>query len=296
VHRRCWVAGLVLLLALSGCARTADPGGPAATDPLDPSLVSASYDGRFRTVVGVLESPEHGPQLCSTGGADIYPPQCGGPDIEGWDWSTVDAESARGTTWGSYRITGTWDGATFTLTEPAVADTGTSEPDREYDFSAPCPEPAGGWPPFPADLAADPPAYEAAKAAVHELPDVSGTWVDQGGTAADLTPVPGRYVLVVRTTGDVPTMEAAVRDIWPGRSAWSVGPGTPRPRGGPSRTSCAPSLACSWRPSMWSTTTWSSPPTSPPSSGNGSWTSATAWALSGRSRCSNRWTDPTSCL
>lgn len=207
----------IALMVLAGCARSGGPGGPAADpDPvLDASLVSEDYTGRFRTDVGVLESAEHGPQLCYEV-QDSYPPQCEGPDVVGWDWSAVEAESASGTTWGNYRITGTWDGSTFTLTEAAVTDTGTSHPVADYDFSAPCPEPAGGWAAFPADLAADPPAYEAALAAVHDLPELAGTWVDQGGTAADPAPVPEQFILVVRTTGDVATMEAAARAVWPG--------------------------------------------------------------------------------
>lgn len=208
------VAALGAVL-LSGCAQPGPVVGPPEQSAVDEQLVPDGYDGRYRTVGGVLESPEHGPQLCYYH-ADSYPPQCDGPDIAGWDWSALEGESVSGTTWGSYRITGTWDGTTFTLTEPAVADTGSSYPTEEYDFSAPCPEPAGGWPPFPADLAADPPAYEAALAAVAELPALGGTWVDQGGTADDPTPLPGRYVLVVRTTGDVPSMETAAREFWPG--------------------------------------------------------------------------------
>ncbi len=152
---------VIALLTVAGCARTGEPGGPAADQDTRPdaSLVSEDYAGPFRTVVGVLENAEHGPQLCYMV-QDSYPPQCEGPDIVGWDWPAVEAESASGTTWGNYRITGIWDGARFTLTESATAGTGTSYPDGGYDFSAPCPEPSGGWPALPADLAADPPAYE----------------------------------------------------------------------------------------------------------------------------------------
>ena len=52
------------------------------------------------------------------------PPRCGGPEVAGWDWDAVEAESASGTTWGSYVLVGTFDGGTFTLTEPARADDG----------------------------------------------------------------------------------------------------------------------------------------------------------------------------
>lgn len=214
------VAGVVTLI-VAGCAQPGSPVGAPAPSPAvdDPDLVDDGYDGRFRTSGAVLESPAHGPQLCFEQ-QDSYPPQCSGPDIVGWDWAAVEAESASGTRWGSYEITGTWDGATFTLTEPAGPATGSSYssyPRHDYDFSAPCPEPAGGWPPVPRELADDPMAWEAGKAALGNLPDLSASWVDQGGTPADPEPVPGRYVMVLRTTGDVAAMEAAAREVWSGR-------------------------------------------------------------------------------
>lgn len=57
---------LLALLTLAGCARTVTPAGPAAADPAsDPALVSEAYAGRFRILTMVLQSPEHGPQLCA---------------------------------------------------------------------------------------------------------------------------------------------------------------------------------------------------------------------------------------
>ena len=93
----------------------------------------------YEASVTVLESPEHGPQLCG-GVMDSYPPQCGGPDIVGWDWDAVDAESANGTTWGEYHVVGTWSDDTFTLTRPATAPEPPGDRD-EHDFSPACAEP-----------------------------------------------------------------------------------------------------------------------------------------------------------
>lgn len=70
--------------------------------------------------VAVLESPEHGPQLCAAVATSL-PPRCEGPDVVGWDWSAVRHESVRGTKWGWYRVAGTWDGSRLTLTEPPGA-------------------------------------------------------------------------------------------------------------------------------------------------------------------------------
>lgn len=68
----------------------------------------------------VLESAEHGPELCLGGVEESLPPQCSGVPLVGWQWEAVSgAEFGMGTTWGSYSVTGTFDGKVLTLTEPA---------------------------------------------------------------------------------------------------------------------------------------------------------------------------------
>jgi len=162
-------------------------------------------------VVTVLESPQHGPQLCS--GVDLsFPPQCSGPDIVGWDWSTVTAESANGTTWGTYLLVGIWDGAAFTLTEPAAVDDGSAYSQPDVDFSAPCPEPPGGWQPVDLERA-DRADLDAAMQAAQDVPGYAGLWVDQRARTVD---DPARQILVVRTAGDIAGMEAELRRIWRG--------------------------------------------------------------------------------
>lgn len=189
----------------------------AAAPGMDGSLVPIGYDGRYRTsTTAVLESPDHGPQLCFIL-AMSYPPQCGGPDIAGWDWSLVEAESAGGTTWGSYTLVGTFDGSTFTLTEPAAAPDETVPPTAsEHDFTAPCPEPPGGWQPVDSERATEA-ALEAASATAQASPGFGGLWIDQQRAGNELGDNdPQQLVLVVKTTGDVAALEEALREDWGG--------------------------------------------------------------------------------
>lgn len=189
-------------------------------DPPPAGLVPETYEGRFRTFATVLESPEHGPQLCH--GVDLsYPPQCGGPDIAGWDWSAVEHESAAGTHWGSYVLVGTFDAETFTLTEPATVDDGTVQrPDGEDDqFATPCPEPAGGWRPVDPERATEA-AFQAAMQVAQAADGYGGLWVDQRMSQAELNEEngndPQRFVLNVITTQDVDALHNAIREVWGG--------------------------------------------------------------------------------
>src|SRR5829696_1122227 len=86
--------------------------GGCAAQPADPAAGGTATSGgeRYAVSATVLESPDHGPQLCSSV-MESYPPQCGGggPDVVGFDWAEGE-ESASGTTWGAFRVVGTWDG------------------------------------------------------------------------------------------------------------------------------------------------------------------------------------------
>ena len=84
------------------------------------SLVTrGTTDPEYETTTMVLESPEHGAELCLGGVLESLPPQCGGMPITNWDWGAVDdEETANGTTWVSVYLRGTSDGETFTLTRP----------------------------------------------------------------------------------------------------------------------------------------------------------------------------------
>jgi len=187
------------------------------------NVVPAGYDGRFRFVGTVLESPGHGPQLCTN--VDLSdPPQCGGPDIVGWDWAGLDADSSGGTTWGDYVLLGRWNGMRFTLTERPrlVRDDDRRQP-KDVEFTSPCPEPAGGWRVVDKAKATDA-ALEATLRRAESMPGFAGSWVDQSYLDGEDDPEaleraandPTRLVLNLRFTHDLEARERDLRETWGG--------------------------------------------------------------------------------
>ena len=213
-----------LALVAAACG---DDDAPVAADGPDRSSEPGYVDGTVhRGTATVLESPDHGPQLCGNV-ADSYPPQCGGPDIVGWDWDEVDgAESANGVTWGAFEVTGTWDAEaqTLTLTE-APGPPGEWNRD-DVDLTSPCPEPAGGWmPEDPATTTAE--TMDRAFEVARSLPGYAGSWIDQspnpamaeGADPAEMEAAandPELLVLDVLVTDDPEGAEAAIRAVWGG--------------------------------------------------------------------------------
>jgi hypothetical protein len=112
-----------------------------------------------------------------------------------------------GVTWGSYHLVGTFDGTSFTVTEPPRPPTvGSFEPPP--DFSPPCSPPPGGWPKISTQLG----AYQAFVSAAQSPPDFAGMWVDQQSQVGD----PGRDVMTVAYTGNVERHRAELSAIWNG--------------------------------------------------------------------------------
>jgi hypothetical protein len=153
------------------------------------AAAATSAEPVYRGVGTVLESTgvvgtAHGAQLCLGIVLASYPPQCGGPDIAGWDWSAAEGEqSAGGTTWGRYVVTGTFDGSTLTVTWPprrATAEDDASRARPAPSFRTRCRAPAGGWirrgqgdPNWNAILGT------AAVRYLNRTGDLGGYWVDQ---------------------------------------------------------------------------------------------------------------------
>ncbi len=216
------LAGLVVLTACADrrsqpsnvADRPAPIRGPAAEQPT--GVVPTGYHGRVRGTVTVLESPQHGPQLCAAV-AESYPPQCGGPGIGGWRWDDLRAESAGGTTWGTYEVTGTFDGGVFTLTDPARPP---QQPKRDPDGPASrCPQPPGGWmPPDPSNATQQ--ALDEAIRVAGDTTGAGGVWIGWLIPTKQITESqamdPANSVLNVLTTGDLSATEQAVRDVWGG--------------------------------------------------------------------------------
>ncbi|TDC20544.1 hypothetical protein E1265_21670 [Streptomyces sp. 8K308] len=188
---------VVSLLVLVGCG-TEEPEEPLGS--LTRSNEPQVYQG---TAVTVLQSPDQGPQLC-WGLLESLPPQCsGGVEVVGWDWAGLDAESASGTTWGSFDVVGTWDGERFTLTEPPAAPSPTPAP--EDTFQTPCPEPEGGWEPVERTLAEEGAGEVIAAASAFDT--YAGGWVDE---RADTT------IVTVQFTDDPATYEERLSELWDG--------------------------------------------------------------------------------
>lgn len=212
-----WIA-LICLAALTACGQPGSEGPTVADQPV-PSLVPDDYHGRFRTFATVLESTDHGPQLCHAV-ADSLPPQCSGPDIVGWDWSVAKHEEASGTRWGAYVLVGTFDGTEFTLTEPATVDDGSAARPLPPDmFDTPCPEPPDGWQPVDPPRASEE-ALQRAVQIAQGAEGYGGLWVDQRLDDSELTEAnandPQRLVLNVSTTGDTDEVQSAIREVWGG--------------------------------------------------------------------------------
>lgn len=211
------VALVVLGLAAALAVRSDDEDDGVRTGEPDVVVPTPETPVRVTGATTVLESPDHGPEMCFGGIAESDPPQCGGLPLVGWDWDRVEGEESRlGTTWGTYRVTGDYDGERLVVTEPPVPDDGsTPDPDAPPDpvFSTPCPEPPGGW------VVRDPNRVTgddraAVQAAVDAEPDYGLLWIDRsipvGGTGNE------RGVLNVTFTGDLDRHRAEIEALWGG--------------------------------------------------------------------------------
>jgi hypothetical protein len=143
------------------------------------------------------------------------PPTCSGPPIRGWDWTQLDGTHTSGKSiWGDYRVVGTYDGRTFTLTRKA-APTRLNGAPRYVTVKNPCPTPTGGW------LVNNPSRFslddlKAMNAAALSQPDYAGMWTDT------TTPVNGRLnlfpeqVLTFAFTGSPTQHRAQLTALWGG--------------------------------------------------------------------------------
>ena len=126
-----------LVLAGSACGdegsadvTARDPSPTAPSGPPD----AAVPDGPVRTANLAIVMDTGSPELCLGPVAESYPPQCGGPAMVDWDWAEHPMHEQQGDVrWGTYALTGTWDGTAFTATEAIPA--------ALYDPASPTPTP-----------------------------------------------------------------------------------------------------------------------------------------------------------
>jgi hypothetical protein len=126
--------GALVLFAATACA-TVTPGSAGPTASLG-AVTPVPPEGEV-TATGTVLGRGGEVELCVGPVAESAPPQCSGIPLQGWSWDAADgAETSGDTTWGSFAVRGTYDGETFTATEPAV-------PLALYDPIA-LPDPTGG--------------------------------------------------------------------------------------------------------------------------------------------------------
>ena len=168
----------------------------------DEPPLSDDGDEQVAGIVTVLESPEHGPQLCAAV-AESFPPQCSGPDITNWEWSTVEAQSASGTTWGEFWVQGVFDTEANSFELVGSARTPTQREReafferRELDLTTPC---------EPDDITGDGSAGDVPEAGrTAEVDGFGGAWFDTSSDTFNVV-----YV------GDREGVESAVRESYDG--------------------------------------------------------------------------------
>jgi hypothetical protein len=217
------------VLALGACSteqemRAIDPAGRSDTPAVQPGTGTSTgmptavpaADGTVSTggLVMVLDDGD-GPQLCHAV-ADSLPPQCEGVPMAEWDWAAhPEHEEQSGVRWGSFALTGTFDGTTFTVTDAvpaALYDAMAHQP--EPLPGTPCEPPAGGWGVVDA-AKATPEAMDATFTAAARLPGFAGAWMDQSRDPSP-TSDPTRVVVNVAVTGDTADAEATLRETWGG--------------------------------------------------------------------------------
>jgi hypothetical protein len=212
--RRALPAAIPLLLLLAECAAS-DPGGDA------PAQTAAVQQRRYQTTATVLQSRDHGPQLCLGIVLSSYPPQCGGVPITNWRWDQVEGQqTASGTTWGTYQLVGTYDGASFTVIRagPAPPASRPNAEERFKDEAKPaCPPPEGGWR-VPDPSRRSERYLEPVTRAARAEPDFAGLWLSYlAPMGHNVAEDPGEFVLNVAFTGELARHETQLRSRWGGR-------------------------------------------------------------------------------
>jgi hypothetical protein len=202
-------AAVLTVLGATACSteaemRAVDPSSGsesgAAADASSGGVPQPVPDGEVRTsgLVTVIDEGD-GPEMCLGAVAKSYPPQCGGPALADFDWGDVGSEEASGVRWGSYALTGTFDGTTFTVTDaiPAALYDTMAAPEEE-PLAAACDDPTT------TDTAkATPEDLDATLAAASALPTYASAWLTDN-------------TINVAVTEDAEGAEAELRKTWGG--------------------------------------------------------------------------------
>lgn len=214
------IAALLLVAACGNETTTGSDGpGKAPSDPDHPPLPISVAPPKTE-VIGVGTVLDTGrPELCLGPVAESAPPQCSGIPLTDWDWARQRGQFERSgeVRWGSFAVTGKYDGKTMRVTKvisSALYDP-PADPGADKDpFATPCAEPDGGWKVVDESLADDA-AMQATLSKAAKLDGYGGAWMDQQrdpGKDDD----PARTIVNVIVTGDPAAAESELRKVWGG--------------------------------------------------------------------------------
>ncbi len=111
---------IAAVFALAACGQGAGSGDSGSGDVGSPPGGGTTDSVLYQGALTVLQDAEgEVPELCGVV-AESYPPQCAGLPVSGWDWDSVEHEEASGVRWGSFLVTGSFDGESLVLTEEPV--------------------------------------------------------------------------------------------------------------------------------------------------------------------------------
>ena len=125
LHSRTLLTAVIVggMLTLSGCSGTGSI-VPASSDaPVGASfgsLMPAPPEGEV-IGAGMVLSDGDDAELCLGPVAESYPPQCTGIPLDGWSWEGLEGAEGEGDVrFGSYAVTGRYDGSTLTVTQEPI--------------------------------------------------------------------------------------------------------------------------------------------------------------------------------
>ncbi len=183
-----------------------------------PTVSASTGPQRYTIVARVEQDATHGPELCilptATAGTTRDSSDCAGPKLAHWDWTRVPSPShASGSTFGWYRLVGTYNGNVFTVTETPVK--AAAPRNRTPAFPAPCPTPPGGWHATSSGHLGlvD---FQALQALAQGAPDFAGIWMSTTSSSAPVNDFQHTQVTVVAFTGDIPRHRLELAAVWGG--------------------------------------------------------------------------------
>ncbi|MCW2765234.1 MAG: hypothetical protein JWO11_1193 [Nocardioides sp.] len=181
--RTAFAAAALFLAApvLAGCgtesgdvATDPGPGSSAPGNPMPTDVPAAKGPVRTLNLATVMDTGS--PELCVGPVAESYPPQCGGPPITNWAWDDQQKmfEQQGDVRWGTFAVTGTFDGTSVTVTE-AIAG-------ALYDAAMPTPTPT----PSPGTTYSRGELETMAEGLGRDLPGAQGAYAADGHVLVDV--------------------------------------------------------------------------------------------------------------